>query len=101
MLDINFIIANEKGVKEAVKNKNRDPNLIDGAINIYYLLKKLRVEVDGLRAKRNELSKRRSLDKKVFEEAKQVKDLLKSKEADLDKFENDLKKLLLMIPNVY
>jgi seryl-tRNA synthetase len=96
MLDINFIRENKDIVKKGVADKQFDPSLVDKVLDFDEKRRKLILEVENLRAKRNKIAE----GKKPSEEGKKIKEELKDKEPDLDKLEKEYKELLFRIPNL-
>jgi seryl-tRNA synthetase len=96
MLDINFIRENKDIVKKGVADKQFDPSLVDKVLDFDEKRRKLILEVENLRAKRNKIAE----GKKPSEEGKKIKEELKDKEPDLDTLEKEYKELLFRIPNL-
>jgi seryl-tRNA synthetase len=96
MLDINFIRENKDIVKKGVTDKQFDPTLVDKVLELDEKRRKLILEVENLRAKRNKIAE----GKKPSEEGKKIKEELKDKELGLDKLEKEYKELLFRIPNL-
>ncbi len=95
MLDINFIRENKELVKKGVTDKQFDPGIVDKVLELDEKRRKLILEIEGLRAKRNKIADQ----KKVSEEGKKVKEELKDKEPELKKIEEEYKEALWKIPN--
>ena len=59
MLDIKFVKENPEIVKQNIKNKFQEEKLplVDKAIELYYKKRAAMAEEEGLRAKRNAISK--------------------------------------------
>lgn len=96
MLDIQFIRENTEKVKKGVLAKQLDPKLVDKVIGLDETRRKLIVEVEELREKRNKIAK----EGEVSEEGKKIKKELKEKEPELVKVQNQYKEILLQIPNL-
>lgn len=96
MLDINFIRENVDIVKRGVGNKGFDVGLVDKVLELDEKRRKLLLEIEGLRAKRNKIAD----EKKPSDEGKKIKEELKDKEPELDKVQNEYKELLFRIPNL-
>jgi seryl-tRNA synthetase len=96
MLDINFIRENKDLVKKGVGNKGFDTALIDKVLELDETRRKLLLEVEGLRAKRNRIAE----EKKPSDEGKKIKEELKDKEPELDKLQSEYKEILFKIPNL-
>jgi len=95
MLDINFIRENKDLVKKGVTNKGFEASIVDKVLELDEKRRKLILEIEGLRAKRNKIADQ----KKVSEEGKKVKEELKDKEPELKKIEEEYKEVLWKIPN--
>ena len=95
MLDITFIRENTEKVKAGVAAKQFDPKIVDEVLKLDETRRKLIVEVEELRAKRN-----KAAEKKDIEEGKKVKEELKKIEPELTKAEEEFKKALNQIPNL-
>lgn len=96
MLDINFIRENKDLVKKGVTDKQFDPKLVDRVLELDEKRRKLIIEVENLRAKRNKIAE----EKKPSEEGKKIKEELKDKEPEFEKVEAEYKELLFKIPNL-
>lgn len=93
MLDIKYIQENVDKVKKATKDKGFDEGVVGELIKIDEERRKLIIEVEGLRAKRNKLTK------DDIEEGKKLKIELKKKEEKLREAEKEFEELSLKIPN--
>jgi seryl-tRNA synthetase len=96
MLDIQFIRENTEKVKKGVAAKQLSPSIIDKVLELDEKRRKLIVEIEELRSKRNKIA----AEGKASEEGKKVKEELKDKEPELVKVEGDYKKALFEIPNL-
>lgn len=96
MLDINFIRENQHLVKKGIGNKGYDPALVDKVLELDETRRKLLLEVDQLRAKKNRIAE----EKKPSEEGRKIKEELKDKEPELSDVEKEYKELLYKIPNI-
>lgn len=96
MLDINFIRENVDLVKKGVGNKGFDPGLVDQVLTLDETRRKLLLEIEGLRAKRNKIAE----EKKPSDEGKKIKEELKDKEPELEKAQAEYKEILFKIPNL-
>ena len=94
MLDINYIRENTDKVREAIKNRHSKFDL-DRLLEIDEQRKALNTEVEALRAKRNEASKQKDIEK-----GKSIKEELDKKEAELKKINDDFIAFMLMVPNI-
>jgi seryl-tRNA synthetase len=95
MLDINFIRENKDLVKKGVADKQFDSSIVDKVLQLDEKRRKLILEIEGIRAKRNKIAE----GKKVSAEGKNIKEELKDKEPELDKIEKEYKETLWKIPN--
>ncbi len=97
MIDVNFIRENSDKVKEATKNKGFDAEVIERLLKVDGQRRKIISDVENLRAKRNELSRKV---KGKSDEALKLKEELGVKEEDLKQIEKDFEDLMLKIPNL-
>lgn len=107
MIDINLLREKPEVFKENMKKKGRDVSIIDKAVKKDEEWRKIKAEVDELRASRNKLSekineaKKEGKDiKKVLDEAKKVPAKIEELEKLLSKTENELLGLMKQIPNI-
>src|SRR3990167_9244155 len=100
MLDINFIRENVDLAKKGVSDKQFDPTIVDKVLELDEKRRKLILEVEGLRAKRNKIAGagKPSADKAL--EGKKIKEELKDREPEYEKIEEEYKELLFKIPNL-
>jgi seryl-tRNA synthetase len=96
MLDINFIRENKDLVKKGVNDKGFEANLVDRVLDLDEKRRKLILEIEQLRAKRNKIAE----GKKPSDVGKKVKEELKDKEPDLEKIEKEYREILFQIPNL-
>lgn len=103
MLDIAFIRSNPEVIKEGIRKK-RMPIDVDELLSVDEELRKIRAEVEGLRADRNRVSK--DIPKLMGEERDQavelvrnVKDRMSQAEPRLKELEERFDRLMLMVPN--
>ena len=94
MLDIQFIRENADKVKKATKDKGFDDGVIDRLLKVDIERRNLLGEVEGLRAKRNKLTK------DDIEEGKKLKVELKEQEESLDQLQKDFEELMYKVPNL-
>ncbi len=94
MLDINFIKENPEKVKEEIKKKGYDPEIVDRVLKVDETRRQLIAEVDRFRERRNKLGK------KEVEEGKKIKEVLQRIEPDLRAVEEEFENLLYQIPNL-
>ncbi|OGM16025.1 serine--tRNA ligase [Candidatus Woesebacteria bacterium RIFCSPLOWO2_01_FULL_43_11] len=95
MLDIQFIRENTEKVKKGVADKQFDPSIVDKVLELDGKRRKLIVEVEELRAKRNKVA-----EEKNIEEGKKVKEELKAKEPQLESIEKEFEDILNQVPNI-
>lgn len=95
MLDVNFIRKNPEEVKKGISAKNSDPALVDKFLDLDSQWRERVAAIDEKRAQLNKFSKERNI-----EEAKKVKERLKSEEAQLPEIENNRNAVLRKIPNL-
>jgi len=94
MLDLKFIRENPEAVKTALKNRQKDPILLDEVLGADKTKKELQAKVEELRSKRNRLTKEQ------IDEAKEVKNQLKDLEPKLKEAEEKLTTALANVPNL-
>ncbi len=88
-------------MKENLKKRFLDPALVDEFLKVDEKWRKLKFLVDGLRKKRNEITKQiASGRKELVEEARKVKEELERAEEELKATEELRIKLLLSFPNL-
>ena len=92
MPDIQFIRDHQKEVKKAARDKQLNPKVVDEVLRLDSQRRKLRVEVEKLRAERNKVSKllASKQTKKLKEQAGTIKKRLKDIEPQLRKTEKAL-----------
>ena len=95
MLDIQFIRDNPEKVKKGVSAKQLDSKLVDEILSLDKKRRELLVEIEELRAKRNQAAKA-----KKVEEGKKIKLQLQKLEPELKEAETKFKKALYQIPNL-
>jgi seryl-tRNA synthetase len=102
MLDIQFIRDHPDIVKEAAKNKQRNPKVVDEILRLDQERKKLILEVENLRSERNSLSKKLGTEKSktLKNKATEIKKRLKDIEPQLRKIEEAFREVMLQVPNI-
>ena len=111
MLDIKFVRENPDIVKQNIKNKFQDRKLplVDEVIELDTENRKIKQEVEVLRAERNKLSKQIGglMAKGEKEEAEKIKAQIASEAARVDELsarekdvEERIKKIMMTIPNI-
>lgn len=95
MLDIQRIRENPEEIKEGIKSKGVNPELVGRFLDVDEEWRKSRKELDDLRAELNALSKARNIEK-----AREVKEIIKDKEIKISELEKKRDALLLAFPNI-
>ncbi len=96
MLDIQFIRENPEKVKKDLSRRLfKEVTLIDKALKFDEERRKLLIEIEGLRAQRNQAAKTKDIEK-----GKKIKKELSEKEPKLKVVEDKLKETLYSIPNI-
>jgi len=96
MINIELLRKETDKVKEGVAAKQFDPTLVDKAKEFDTKRLALVKELDGLRAKRNEIAKLG----KASDEGKKIKEDLKAKEPELENAESEFQEIFAQIPNL-
>jgi len=94
MLDIQFIRDNAKEVKQAAKDKGRNPEAVDLVIKLDLERRELLGEIEAIRAERNKL------EREEVEKGRELKSKLKDLEPRLRQVEVKLKEMMLQIVSV-
>ena len=107
MLDIKLIRDNPKIVKESQKKRGLDDKEVDIILELDEKWRKLKQEVDGLRAERNRISERINEAKKqgkpineIIKKAKELPEEIKEKEEEMNKIEGKKNSILENLPNL-
>ncbi len=111
MLDIKYIRENPGKIKENLKKKFQDKKipLVDKLLELDENWRKIKLEADSLRSERNKISENINQAKKNKEETKAKEFIKKAKEIPIkikkieekEKIlEKEIKKILLVIPNI-
>ena len=98
MLDIKFIRENKEVVKQAIKDKVLDLDL-EKLLSLDEQRRKLQHELDDLRAELKKSSESKP-DAEEIKRLKKLGDEIKGQEAVLKKVEEELKNLMLLVPNI-
>jgi len=103
MLDIAFIRSNPEAIKEGIRKKRMNVDL-DELLAVDDELRRIRTEVESLRADRNRLSKDiprlQGGDRdQAVSQVKNIKDALSEKEPSLKQTEERFDRLMLLVPN--
>ncbi len=99
MLDTNFIRENSEMVKEACKNKNVNVD-VDRVLVLDKSKRELMTQIETLKAEQNKISRGGKDNNVLIEQAKDIKEKIKQMAPDLEKFDEELKNLLLALPNI-
>jgi len=106
MLDLKFIRENPELVKKGIENKN-EKSKVDEVLKLDNERRKLIIQADELKAKRNQVSSQIPQMKKagqdvssVLTEMKRVSDQIAELDSNLNNVENELNKILMYIPNI-
>jgi seryl-tRNA synthetase len=104
MLDTDFIVENPDAVRRAIEAKGVDLDL-DGLLALHRDVKALLIKVEELRRDRNALSKQipgASQDERprLIERSRAIGDELKELEPSLREQQDELRTLLLSVPNI-
>ncbi|MFA5375332.1 MAG: serine--tRNA ligase [Dehalococcoidia bacterium] len=103
MLDIKFIRENPDVVREALNNRHSGDS-IDDILALDERRRVLIVEVEGMKARRNEVSKEIGRTKEkppaLLQEMRQIGDRIKDLDGQVESIEKDLNDQLLRIPNI-
>ncbi len=107
MLDIKLLREDPEKVRKGIEAKGSDPALLVPVLEKDEKRRKLATEVDGLRARRNEVTEeiaRRRREgmaaERLVEEMRALGEELKKKEEELSILERELEDLLLQLPNL-
>ncbi len=95
MIDIKLVRENLKEVKTALSKRNVDIDL-ENLLKLDDERKTLQTQIEELRAKQNELAKK----KEKNDEAVNIKKMIKDLQPKLDKAEKDFKAVIFKIPNI-
>ncbi len=101
MLDIKYIRENTEKVKAAIKNKQLNVNL-DHLISLDDRRRKLIIDSEALRSRRNEISEKlkKGKDDELITESKKLKEELNKLELELKEVEDAWTTEMLRVPNV-
>lgn len=106
MLDIKYIRENPELVKQGIQNKN-EKDRVDEILALDEKRRKIILEVEELKAKKNQVSAKIPLMKKagedtsqIFAEMKMVSDKINELDNQLKEVENNLNGILMYIPNL-
>lgn len=106
MLDLRFVRANLKSIKEMIKNRNYDLDLSEFE-DLDKERRKRLSDLEELRHRKNDVSNRVAAMKRKGEDAtalisemKEVSEGIKTMEKDLSAYIEDLNRLLMVVPNM-
>ena len=99
MLDIKFIRENPDIVKAAIKNRNLKLN-IQEVLGLDSERRKILVEVEGLKAEKNTISKKGKPDKAIIDRMKALSQKVDDLDIKVGEIDKKLGNLLLYIPNI-
>jgi seryl-tRNA synthetase len=105
MLDIKLIREEPEKVREALTNRNEDPQVVDRVLEKDEKRRSILVEKEQLQARRNELSKqvpKASADERgaLIEESKSIGPRIAELDRETNEVEETLRQVLLGIPNL-
>src|ERR671936_734699 len=106
MLDIRLLREQPDLVRQALRNRNDDPESVDRALALDERRRAILVEKERLQARRNELSKQvpaaRDPQQRavLIEESKAIGPRIAELDRQVDEVDHDLRQLMLRIPNV-
>ncbi len=93
MLDINYIRDHADDVRQAAKNKNLNPDVVDEVLRLDGKRRELIIKVEELRAVKNKLTRDQ------VDEGRRLKQELKDIEPELKQVETAYTDLMLQVPN--
>jgi len=99
MLDIKFIRENPDIVKAAIKNRNLKLD-IQEVLGLDSERRKILVEVEGLKAEKNTISKKGKPDKAIIDRMKALSQKVDDLDIKVEEIDKKLGNLLLYIPNI-
>jgi seryl-tRNA synthetase len=94
MIDVELLRTDPEKLKQGVAAKQFDPSLVDNALELDGVWRKLLGEVETLRAERNRAAKEKNI-----EGGKDIKKKLQEAEPKLDKAEKNFQEVFAQIPN--
>lgn len=99
MLDINFIRENSQKVKKACVDKNANVD-VDRVLALDKEKREMMTEMEMLKAEQNKISRGGKDNNVLIVQAKEIKEKIKSMTPELEKIQEELKILLLQLPNI-
>ena len=111
MIDIKIIRENPELVKENIKKKfqNEKLPLVDKIVNKDKEWRKLKIQIDNLRAERNKVSREiaeakkkqdKKIEKELMKKAKEIPDKIARSEEKSKKLQMEINEIMLQIPNI-
>ena len=99
MLDLKFIRDNTDTVRQVLKNR-QDSAPLDEILQLDSERRQKILELESLRHTRKETARERKADKKVVEEARDLRTTIRELEEQVRQLDDQLGELLLQVPNV-
>ena len=99
MLDLKFIRDNTDTVRQVLKNR-QDSAPLDEILQLDSERRQKILELESLRHTRKETARERKTDKKVVEEARDLRVMIRELEEEVRQLDDQLGELLLQVPNV-
>ena len=105
MLDLKFIREKPEEVKDGLIKRGEDPSLVDKILEKDNIRRQLIGQIEALRAKKNiaedKITNLQGKEKeKAIEVLKEAKKVLEEKEEECEKIENELRGLIVLLPNL-
>ncbi|OGE81407.1 MAG: serine--tRNA ligase [Candidatus Doudnabacteria bacterium RIFCSPLOWO2_02_FULL_48_8] len=102
MLDIKFIRENQEVVRKAIKDKGTNLEALDEVLSLDDTRRKLIIETEALRSRRNEITKnlKKGKDDSLVDESRKIKDKLSKLELELKEVEDRWLLAMYEIPNI-
>ncbi|HOX96172.1 MAG TPA: serine--tRNA ligase [Candidatus Woesebacteria bacterium] len=102
MLDIAFIRENPDKVKEGIKNKNLNPDIIDAVLKLDSKRRELIQQTETIRADRNKLNEQLKVARtpELIQQSGELKQKLQDLEPQLIQVEEELNSLMLQVPGI-
>ncbi len=102
MLDIQYIRDNADTVRQGVKNKNLNPEIVDMVLKTDLKRRELIVQVEAFRAERNKINEelKKGKNEDLIRQSIDLKQQLQDLEPELKKLEEIFLNLMLQVPNV-
>jgi len=102
MLDIKYIRENTQLVKQGIKNKNYDPQVVDNVLEKDDARRALIAKIEDIRSKRNTLNDqlKKGRDEKLISESVAYKKQLDDLEPQLRQTEEEFESLMYQVPGI-